>query len=98
MRVKLKLEPGEHTGVTLDGKDILVVRIGETYHALDNKCSHGKARLSEGRLRGTNIICPRHGGSFDVTTGKCTGRPALLDQNTYPVKDEGDGVISLETA
>ena len=44
--------------------------------ALDNICSHAYARMSEGRLRGTRLICPLHGASFDVRDGRVLGPPA----------------------
>lgn len=45
---------------------------GGDIHATSDVCTHEFARLSDGWLDGSVIVCPLHGGRFDV----CTGRPA----------------------
>ena len=34
----------------------------------------------------SNIVCPRHGGEFDVRTGKAVQLPAVVDIPAYPVR------------
>ena len=50
----------------------------EGVFALDNICTHAHARMCEGRLRATRLVCPLHGASFDIRDGKVLGPPALL--------------------
>ncbi len=53
----------------VDGKEVLLARLGEQVFAVSNRCTHLKACLSEGKLDGQVLTCPRHGSRFDVTTG-----------------------------
>ena len=40
----------------------------------------------DGDLEGYNIVCPRHGGEFDVRTGKAVQLPVVVDIAAYPVR------------
>ncbi len=68
---------GKMQAVVIDGRDIVVCHTKDGVFALDNVCTHAYARLTEGRLRGTRLICPLHGAAFDVRTGKVLGAPAV---------------------
>ena len=48
-------------------------------------CPHHAAWLSQGRITGTAIDCPRHMGQFDIATGRLLRGPACPDLRTYPV-------------
>ena len=74
-------------------REILVCRSQAGVFALDNTCTHADARLSEGRLRGTRVICPLHGASFDVRDGRALGSPATQALATYPVRLEGERAL-----
>ena len=67
------------------GREIVVCRTKHGIYALDNICTHAYARLSEGRLRGTRLICPLHGASFDVRDGRVLGAPATRPLATHSV-------------
>jgi nitrite reductase/ring-hydroxylating ferredoxin subunit len=67
---------GKMHACTIGGREIVVCRTKDAIYALDNICTHAYARLSEGRLRGTRLICPLHGASFDVRDGRVLGAPA----------------------
>jgi nitrite reductase/ring-hydroxylating ferredoxin subunit len=64
-------------------------------HAVHNVCSHAFARMDEGRLRGTRLICPLHGAGFDVRTGAVLGAPATAPLRSYPVRVV-DGMIEVQ--
>lgn len=94
------LSPGEKKKITHEGRDILLANIGGTYYAADNRCPHMGGSLADGVLEGTNIVCPRHGSVFDVTTGKVVQNGKILfikakvhDIETYPVKVEGTDLL-----
>jgi len=55
--------------VTVEGRDLLLARVGEKYYAADDRCPHMGGRLSQGRLEGTVVTCPRHGSRFDLADG-----------------------------
>lgn len=93
--------------VSVGGREILLVRSGETYYATDNRCSHLGGKLSEGKLAGTVVTCPLHGSRFDVADGtvvrwlKGTGLLATIGRmvkspqpiRTYPLKMEDDRLL-----
>jgi nitrite reductase/ring-hydroxylating ferredoxin subunit len=85
----------------------LVVRVPETplgpvalYHvrgrlcAVEDRCPHAGATLSEGELEGSIVTCPRHGSQFDVCTGERTRGPADASLRTFGVVEE-DGFVHL---
>ena len=73
-------------------REVLICRTRSGVFALDNICTHAFARLSEGRLRGTRIICPLHGASFDVRDGRVLGAPATKPLATFAVRIDSDRV------
>jgi 3-phenylpropionate/trans-cinnamate dioxygenase ferredoxin subunit len=82
--------------VTLEEQPVLVVHTKDgSVHAVHSICSHAYARLDEGRLRGTRVICPLHGASFDVRTGAVLGAPATMPLASYPVRVV-DGRIEVQ--
>jgi len=77
---------GKMHACTIGGREIVVCRTKEGIHALDNICTHAYARLNEGRLRGTRLICPLHGASFDVRDGRVLGAPATRPLATHALQ------------
>lgn len=75
------------------GREILVCRTKDGIHALDNICTHAYARLNEGRLRGTRLICPLHGASFDVRDGRVLGPPATRPLIAHQVNVTEDRIV-----
>ena len=81
---------------SVGGRDVVVCNTREGLFALDNTCSHAEARMSEGRLRGCRIICPLHGGSFDIRNGAALGSPAVSPLRSYPTRVvDGEVEIAL---
>ena len=74
------------------GREIVVCNTKDGVFALDNICSHAFARLSEGRLRGTRLICPLHGAGFDGRVGRALGAPASRPVGTHGVRSVHGGV------
>ena len=72
------------------GREIVVCRTKDGVYALDNVCTHAHARLNEGRLRGTRLICPLHGAAFDIRDGRALGAPATRPLATHAVAIHGD--------
>ncbi|HEX4388371.1 MAG TPA: non-heme iron oxygenase ferredoxin subunit [Steroidobacteraceae bacterium] len=76
----------------VDGREIVICHTREGVFALDNICTHAHARLCEGRLRATRLVCPLHGGSFDVRDGRVLGAPAEVALPTHTVRIVGDAI------
>lgn len=64
------LTDGAMKEVILDNHQILLARVAGRYYAIANRCPHMGAKLSDGRLDGVVVTCPRHGSRFDLTDGR----------------------------
>ena len=53
----------------VQGREILLARVGDSYYAVDNRCPHLNGDLSQGKLEGTVVTCPRHASQFDLKDG-----------------------------
>ena len=49
---------------------ILLTRVGGGVHAIKNKCPHLNLAMTRGKVVGAVVICPWHGSTFDMCTGK----------------------------
>jgi nitrite reductase/ring-hydroxylating ferredoxin subunit len=78
----------------LEGREILICHTREGVFALDNICTHAHARMCEGRLRATRLVCPLHGGSFDIRDGRVLGPPAVAPLPAHQVRVI-DGTIEV---
>ncbi|MCI0182848.1 MAG: non-heme iron oxygenase ferredoxin subunit [Acidibacillus sp.] len=78
--------------VTIAGKDILLVKLVDGVYAVSDQCTHGRVSLAQGHLEGDIICCPKHGGKFNVKTGKAVAFPAITKLPQYDVHVDGDDV------
>jgi nitrite reductase/ring-hydroxylating ferredoxin subunit len=82
-----------------NGTRIALFKIDDEIYAIDDKCTHGSASLSEGWQEAGVIECPFHGGSFNIRTGQPVSFPCVEPVRTYEVKLDGDTVaIRLPSA
>jgi phenylpropionate dioxygenase-like ring-hydroxylating dioxygenase large terminal subunit len=65
--------------------DLVVFRTEEGIAVARDLCPHRGTRLSQGRVVGTNLICPMHGLQF-AADGGCTRIPAMGEQQRIPPK------------
>jgi nitrite reductase/ring-hydroxylating ferredoxin subunit len=89
-----EIPQGSMRPVTLYGREIVICHTKEGVYALDNVCSHAHARMCEGRLRATRIVCPLHGASFDIRDGKVLGPPATEPLPIFQVRVV-DGTVEV---
>ena len=88
---------GVGISVVVQGRDIALFRIGAGHYAVDNLCTHGRARLCDGFVEGFEVECPLHQGRFDLRTGAATGEPASEALRSYPIRiDRGRVSVRLE--
>ncbi|HEY3381361.1 MAG TPA: Rieske 2Fe-2S domain-containing protein [Vicinamibacterales bacterium] len=80
------LAAGQMRGLRVNGREILICRVGERYFAIANECPHAGGVLSEGELLGQVVTCPLHGAAFDVTNGAVLEPPAEEGVRCYPVR------------
>jgi 3-phenylpropionate/trans-cinnamate dioxygenase ferredoxin subunit len=92
-----KVEPG--TAVHVDGgpDGVCLVRIGEEFHALADRCSHANVALSEGDIdvEECTVECWKHGSTFSLLDGQPQCLPATQPVAVYEVRREGDDVVVL---
>lgn len=88
------LAPGEVRALEVDGVEIALVRTADGgYHAIRDKCSHGRVALSDGDVVGRTLECWKHGSAFDLTSGRPTSLPATRPVPVYPVTIDGEDVL-----
>jgi 3-phenylpropionate/trans-cinnamate dioxygenase ferredoxin subunit len=94
------IHDGDKRKVTVNGHDILLANVNNSYYAIDNTCPHMGGSLYEGQLNGSLVTCPRHGSVYDVTNGKVIQSGKLFfikvkigDVKSYPIKVEGTDIM-----
>jgi 3-phenylpropionate/trans-cinnamate dioxygenase ferredoxin component len=78
--------------VVVDEDEIAVYRIDTGIYATSDYCTHASQLLTEGTLTGQIVACPKHGGKFDVTTGKATAFPCVIPLICYSVDVRGEEI------
>jgi 3-phenylpropionate/trans-cinnamate dioxygenase ferredoxin subunit len=79
--------------VVVDGVELLLCNVDGDVYAVADVCTHDGGPLDQGELQGCQIMCPRHGALFDVTTGRALTLPAVVPLETYTVRVEGDDIF-----
>ncbi len=80
--------------ITVGDDHIVLVRLGDEVHAMNDVCPHRGAFIGSGPLDGTVLTCPWHEWSFDITTGECLTNPNAC-QAKFPVILEG-GIVFVD--
>ena len=88
------LPPGERLFVEIEGQSLVIFNIAGQFFSIADICTHDDGPVGEGDLEGYNVVCPRHGGEFDIRTGKAVQLPVVVDVPAYPVKVV-DGLIQV---
>jgi nitrite reductase/ring-hydroxylating ferredoxin subunit len=79
--------------------DVVVVRIGQTVHAMHAVCAHAGGPLAEGTVVDGCLECPWHGSRFRLENGHVARGPSVYDQPAYEVRAaEGGGYEARRTA
>ena len=80
--------------VTVGGCEILVCNAKGAIYAVQNLCTHQRAKLEGGRIRNCFISCPLHGAMFDLKTGIPKGQLTNVPLKTYATRVV-DGFIEV---
>ena len=88
------LEPGTAKRVDIGSLRLAVVRIGEDFYVIGDRCSHANFSLSDGEILEDEleIECWKHGSTFSLTDGKPQSLPATKPVPVYEVELDGDEV------
>jgi nitrite reductase/ring-hydroxylating ferredoxin subunit len=74
---------------------VLIVKLGDSFHAMNDVCPHRGAFIGSGPLEGTVVTCPWHGWAFDVVTGECLTNPNACQRKFAVVLDNGMVMVEL---
>ncbi|MBI3887945.1 non-heme iron oxygenase ferredoxin subunit [Candidatus Microgenomates bacterium] len=87
-----QIAEGQIKKFEVNGESVAIANLSGQFFALGDTCTHHQCSLSEGVVMGENIVCPCHGGQFDLKTGKAVAFPAVVDEKIYEVKVENDDI------
>ncbi len=79
--------------VNVQDENVLVANVRGALYAITDSCTHRGCSLSEGTLDGSEVICPCHGGRFDLKTGKVIAPPPKKDETSFEVTLRGSDVL-----
>ena len=83
---------GEQREVTVEGQSVVVVRYEGEFYALRNLCTHKDVPLLGGDVSDGKITCTKHGGKFELATGKARALPAVKPVSIFRTRVE-DGQV-----
>jgi len=87
-----EIPEGQPVRAKAGAQTLVLVRSGETIHALHDQCAHAGGSLSGGKIVDGCIQCPLHGSQFELATGYRHRGPTVYDQPRYEVRrGEGGG-------
>lgn len=91
-----EVQEGRITAAHVMGQPVVLCRLGPRIYACSAVCTHEDADLTEGEMRGHEIVCPLHGSAFDVRTGRVVLEPAEEPLATFEVRVE-NGMVLVAT-
>jgi 3-phenylpropionate/trans-cinnamate dioxygenase ferredoxin subunit len=83
-----------HT-VSIEGREILIVRTEEGLFAVEDLCPHAEQPLSTGKADGHLLTCRHHGVQIDLRTGQVVdsmGFLGLQPSNVFTVEETGGSI------
>ena len=89
-----ELLDGQREVFGVSGRWIAVFNVGGKVYAIEDLCTHDGNVLAFDRddtpsqLREYEIECPRHGGRFDIRSGRATRSPAEINVPWFDVRIE----------
>jgi 3-phenylpropionate/trans-cinnamate dioxygenase ferredoxin subunit len=89
-----ELDPGQARRFDVAGHRIALVRVGDDFYAIGDRCTHADYSLAEGEVfpDELSIECWKHGSTFNLVTGEPECLPATKPVPVYKVRVEGDDV------
>ena len=89
-----ELPPGRAAEVVVNGQTIALFNVDGAFHAIAGRCPHRGGPLGQGFVDGSQVSCPWHNYTFDVSTGENVVSPDLKVPR-YEVKVE-DGQVCVK--
>jgi 3-phenylpropionate/trans-cinnamate dioxygenase ferredoxin component len=73
----------------LDGVGLLLCNADGAPYVIEDRCPHGGISLHGGRISGTTLECPMHGGKLDLRDGSPVSPPIRRPCRAYAVHTSG---------
>jgi nitrite reductase/ring-hydroxylating ferredoxin subunit/uncharacterized membrane protein len=83
---------GRPTRIVVDETPVMLLREGESFYALHDRCSHRGCSLADGAVEGDAIVCACHGSRFDRRDGSVLQGPATAPQPAFQARVRDDRV------
>lgn len=74
--------------IEIDGNPIAIGRVGDSFHALEDRCPHQGSSYEGGDIEDDILTCPLHGWRTNLVTGQSLDVPSI-QLKTYPVRVSG---------
>ena len=88
-----ELKDGQMKLLHVNGHRLALARVGDTFHVVEDRCTHRGGSLAGGVLVGHTVQCLWHGSQFDVRTGQVSCGPAKNGVRTYPVRNRNGQIL-----
>lgn len=90
-----KLQPGTTLRLDVGEEGICLVRVGDQFYAVSDRCSHANVSLSEGDVDESEctVECWKHGSTFSLVDGQPQCLPATQPIRVFTVARDGDDVV-----
>jgi 3-phenylpropionate/trans-cinnamate dioxygenase ferredoxin subunit len=87
--------PGEAKRFDLGTLRLAVVRVGDDWYCMGDRCTHQDISLAEGEVYPDelSIECWKHGSTFSLVTGEPSSLPATRPTPVYELRIEGEDVF-----
>jgi len=94
-----ELRPGSMKLVAAGPIMVGVYNCDGSLYAIEDRCSHDDGPLCEGEWDPGScvVVCPRHGATFEIATGRALTLPAYEPVDAYPVVVE-DGLVKVDVS
>src|ERR1700753_1888442 len=83
---------GEMRRMVCEGTALCVANVRGKLRAIDDDCPHKGVSLSEGKLSGKSVVCPKHEWCFRAKSGKCKQHPEY-QARVYRLFQLGEDVL-----
>jgi 3-phenylpropionate/trans-cinnamate dioxygenase ferredoxin component len=92
-----EIPDGEVAVVLVHGVRVAVFHVEGRFFAVDDRCTHQEAYLSDGFVDGCSVECPLHASCFDLRTGVPSAPPATAPVRTHRVVvRDGEAFVRVE--
>jgi 3-phenylpropionate/trans-cinnamate dioxygenase ferredoxin subunit len=77
----------------VEGIPLAVVRVAGVLYAFEDRCTHDGESLAGAELEDLEVICPRHGARFSLTSGAAMSPPAYEPVRVFAVREESGRIL-----